>query len=158
MDINENGFALTKFTVPVVRQMAEVIPGGFFVYKEDEKRELLFANHQVLKIYGCKNLEEFKELTGYTFQGMVHPDDFDNIQEDIDRQVARKDNHHAMDHVIYRIIQKDGTVRWVDDYGHLSITEDFGAVFYVFINDITEARKALEEKDRIIAELQAKLH
>ena len=82
-----DGFALTKFTMPVIWQMSSVIPGGFFIYHEDEKRELIYANNKVLDIYGCKTLDEFKELTGYTFQGMVHPDDFESIQTTIDSQI-----------------------------------------------------------------------
>ena len=79
-----DGFALTRYTMPVVMQMAEVIPGGFFIYREDEKRELIYANKKVLEIYGCDTLDEFKALTGFTFQGMVHPEDFERIQQSID--------------------------------------------------------------------------
>ena len=46
-----DGFALTKFTMPVIWQMSSVIPGGFFIYHEDEKRELIYANNNVLDIY-----------------------------------------------------------------------------------------------------------
>jgi len=136
-----DGFALTKFTMPVVWQMSSVIPGGFFVYHEDDKRELIYANQKVLDIYGCASLDEFKELTGYTFQGMVHPDDFESIQESIDSQIDHEEGD-SMDHVEYRIIRKNGEIRWVDDYGHFSYSPEFGDLYYVFINDITE-KKAL---------------
>ena len=56
-----DGFALTRFTLPVIWQMSKVIPGGFFIYHEDEKRELIYANDKVCEIYGCANLDEFKE-------------------------------------------------------------------------------------------------
>ncbi|MCR5209766.1 MAG: PAS domain-containing protein [Lachnospiraceae bacterium] len=139
-------FALTKFTMPVIWQMSSVIPGGFFIYHENDKRELIYANKKVLDIYGCKNLDEFKELTGYTFQGMVHPDDFEAIQANIDSQID-DENGDSTDHVEYRIIRKDGEVRWVDDYGHYSYSPEFGDVYYVFISDITE-KKALLRSER----------
>lgn len=143
-----DGFALTKYTMPVVRQMSAVIPGGFFVYREDEKRELIYANRKVFEIYGCADLAEFKELTGYTFEGMVHPEDFAQIQASIDSQIDAAEGD-SMDHVEYRIIRKDGTVRWVDDYGHYSYSPEYGDVYYVFISDITESKKMLnEENDR----------
>ncbi|MCR5650959.1 MAG: PAS domain-containing protein [Lachnospiraceae bacterium] len=148
-------FALTKYTLPVVWQMAEVIPGGFFIYREDEKRELIYSNSKVHEIFGCKNLAEFKEYTGYTFQGMVHPDDFAKIQGDIDSQIDSEEGD-AMDHVVYRIKRKDGEIRWVDDYGHFSHSPEYGDVYYVFINDITEAKQS-EEAGKTLEALPGKI-
>lgn len=135
-----DGFALTKYTMPVVWQMSKVIPGGFFIYHEDEKRELIYANQKVLDIYGCANLDEFKELTGYTFEGMVYHEDFVKIQSIIDSQIDAEDGD-SMDHVQYRITRKDGEIRWVDDFGHFSYSPEYGDVYYVFISDITENKK-----------------
>ena len=151
-----DGFALTKFTMPVIWQMSSVIPGGFFIYHEDEKRELIYANNKVLDIYGCKTLDEFKELTGYTFQGMVHPDDFESIQTTIDSQID-DEKGDSTDHVEYRIIRKDGEVRWVDDYGHYSYSPEFGDVYYVFISDITEKKALIRSEkhyDRLYSDIQ----
>ncbi|MCR5626118.1 MAG: diguanylate cyclase [Lachnospiraceae bacterium] len=133
-----DNFTLTKYTMPIVRQMAEVIPGGFFIYREDKVRELIYHNNKVLDIYGCNTSEEFKALTGNTFQGMVYPEDFDVIQESIDKQIDSEDGD-GMDHVIYRITRLDGKVRWVDDYGHFSHSPDYGDIYYVFISDITDS-------------------
>ncbi len=142
-----DGFALTKYTMPVVRQMSGVIPGGFFIYKENETRELIYANQKVFDIYGCADLSEFKELTGYTFEGMVHPDDFRIIQDSIDSQID-SDEGDSFDHVEYRIIKKDGEVRWVDDFGHYGYSPEYGDVYYVFISDITERKKAQERHEQ----------
>jgi len=49
---------------------------------------------------------------------MIHPDDFEKIQSSIDEQISQPSNKRNIDYVVYRIIQKDGTIRWVDDYGH----------------------------------------
>ena len=130
-------FTLTKYTMPIIRQMAEVIPGGFFIYREDDKRELIYYNRQVLEIFGCETGSEFRTLTGGTFEGMVYKDDFKRIQDSIDDQINAEEGN-GMDHVVYRIIRKDGSIRWIDDYGHFSHSEDFGDIYYVFINDITE--------------------
>ncbi|MCR4717703.1 MAG: PAS domain-containing protein [Lachnospiraceae bacterium] len=144
-DEYEDNFALTKYTLPVIWQMANVIPGGFFIYKENENRELIYASQKVLEIYGCETLDEFKELTGFTFRGMVHPADFNRIQESIDDQIDSVDGD-SNDYVVYRIVRKDGEVRWVDDYGHFSHSPEYGDVYYVFISDITETKK-LEESN-----------
>ncbi len=140
----EQEYFLTLENIPMVRKMSEKIPGGFFVYRENESQELIFANHIVLDIFGCDTLEEFKELTGYTFRGMVHSEDYDAIQQSIEEQIAA-DVEDKLDYVVYRIIRKDGTVRWIADYGHFANSKDFGDVYYVFISDITEKHNAEEE-------------
>ena len=138
--------------LPMLKWVAEQVPGGFFVYAAKEPYELFYANSAVLDIYGCKNLDEFKELTGYTFQGMVHTDDFAAIQASIEEQIADPDNDH-LDHVEYRITRRDGEIRWLDDYGHFATFPEHGDAFYVFISDITERRHIQEEKLRMEMEL-----
>ncbi len=134
--------------LPMLKWVAEHVPGGFFVYSAKEPYELFYANNAVLDIYGCKNLDEFKELTGFTFQGMVYPDDFDEIQQSIEEQIADPDNDR-LDHVEYRITRRDGEIRWIDDYGHFATFPEHGDAFYVFISDITERRLIQEEKLRM---------
>ncbi|MBR3746009.1 MAG: PAS domain-containing sensor histidine kinase, partial [Selenomonadaceae bacterium] len=131
---------------------AEHVPGGFFIYSAKPPFTVLYVNTEVLNIYGCENLDEFKELTGYTFAGMVYPKDFIQIQASIEEQIANPDNE-KLDHVEYRITRKDGEIRWVDDYGHLSTFPEYGDAFYVFISDITERKQIQEEKQRMEMEL-----
>ena len=140
-------FQLNEETIHIVEEIGRHMPGGFFIYKKEMPEELLYANCAVLDIFGCKNLEEFKELTGYTFKGMLHPDDYDTVSETIQRQV--QENEEFMDYVEYRIIRRDGAVRWVDDYGHYTDTEAYGGIYYVFISDITEKHERMES-DKII--------
>ncbi|MBQ6298467.1 MAG: response regulator [Selenomonadaceae bacterium] len=153
--MGRNNFLGKKYlyeVLPMLKWVAEQVPGGFFVYSAKEPYELFYANSEVLDIYACENLDEFKELTGYTFKGMVHPDDFDAIQQSIEEQIADPENDH-LDHVEYRITRKDGEIRWIDDYGHFATFPEHGDAFYVFISDITERRQIQEEKLRMEMEL-----
>ena len=131
-----------------VEWIAEQMPGGFFIYRADESMELLYVNQSTCEIYGCETVDEFREFTGNSFRGMVHPDDFEKIQSSIDEQMSQPTNRRGIDYVAYRIIQKDGTIRWVDDYGHCASLPGYGAVNYVFIEDITEYKIAEKEKER----------
>ncbi len=97
--------------IPAIQWLGEQIPGGFFIYRADESQEILFANQAVLRIFGCKDMNEFIMLTGNTFRGMVHPDDVKAIQASIDQQIANSNNDN-LDYVEYRILRKDGSVRW----------------------------------------------
>ena len=156
-------FQLNEETIPVVEEIGRHMPGGFFIYKAEQPEELLYANHAVLDIFGCANLEEFKELTGYTFKGMLHPEDYRPVSDSIVEQIAKSEER--LDYVEYRIIRKDGAVRWVDDFGHYTETEAYGGIYYVFISDITakrrrrieEAKRQAEEGQRRLREQQGKL-
>ncbi|MCR4591329.1 MAG: hypothetical protein K5668_10980 [Lachnospiraceae bacterium] len=55
----------------------------------------------------------------------------------------------------YRIIRKDGSVCWVDDYGHYTETQAYGGVYYVFISDITKKREHQELSNALKAAEEA---
>ena len=153
--MSENRFELNENTLPIIEEIGSHMPGGFFIYRAEEPEQLIYANKAVLDIYCCKDLDEFKTLTGYTFRGMVHPDDYGRISASILQQIEESDDQ--MDYAEYRIIRKDGAVRWVDDYGHYSETKTYGGIYTVFISDITEKRESREAgmatRDAVIAAL-----
>ena len=139
---------IDKDTLPSLLRLGGILPGGFFVYRAEEPLDILYVNDATLRIFGCDTLDEFKALTGYTFRGMVHPEDFDSIQGSIDSQIADEGNEN-LDYVEYRIIRRDGEVCWVDDYGHFAHLDGYGDVYYVFIWDVTDKRRAREERFRM---------
>lgn len=137
-----------EHTLPIIEQISEGMPGGFFIYHADGDEELIYINGAMLRIFGCGTLEEFKELTGYTFKGIVHPEDLDAVEASIQSQIAN--SGQDLDYVEYRIIRRDGTVRWVQDYGHFVHTETYGDLFYVFMEDATERmQRRMAELERV---------
>ncbi len=136
-----NNFDLNEYTLSVIEEIGGHMPGGFFIYKAAEPEELIYANKEVFRIFGCADLNEFKELTGFTFRGMVHPDDYDSISASIVQQIDT--NEDQMDYAEYRITRKDGRIRWVDDYGHYCDTKAYGGIYVVFISDITEKKEQI---------------
>ncbi len=140
-------------TLPIVKQMTEGMPGGFFIYHADGDEKLIYINSAVLRIFGCKTEEEFVELTGFTFRGMVYPEDLEEVESSIVQQI--ENSVYDLDYVEYRIVQKDGSVRWIEDYGHFMHTEMYGDIFYVFIEDATERlKKRMTELEEINDELR----
>ncbi len=135
-------FELNDRTMEIVEELGRHMPGGFFIYRAEEPEELIYANQAAAGIFGCRDAEELRSLTGWTFRGMVHPEDYDAVKASIGKQISTDDE--GVDHVEYRIIRKDGAVRWVDDYGHYTETEAYGGIYYVFISDITDKRKQME--------------
>ena len=135
-------FILNEQSLAVIEQFGEHMPGGFFIYKSDESEELLYANKAVFRIFGCENLDEFKALTGFTFRGMIHPEDYERVSSAIKKQI--NESRSDMDFVEYRIIRKDGETRWIDDYGHYVESDVYKGLYYVFISDITDMHQKAE--------------
>lgn len=151
---DEFGTAMDDGTIKAIEQMAEGMPGGFFIYRADGDEELIYINSAILRIFGCDTEEEFRQLTGFTFKGMVYPEDLEEVEKSIRRQIA--DNVYDLDYVEYRIIQRDGSVRWVEDYGHFVHTQRHGDIFYVFIDDATDRmKKRIAELEEVNRELRA---
>lgn len=133
-------------------EVAEGIPGGFFSYHADGNLELISFNTELIRMYGCETAEELREYVGNSFKGIVHEDDFERVQSSIERQIT-VDN--TIDYVEYRIKAKDGTIKYVKDYGRFVKTKNYGDIFYVFLNDITiEERARAEAESELIRKIE----
>lgn len=131
-------------------EMLASVSDGFFIYRATDDEKVLFVNPTVFKIFGCEDMEEYRQIAGTTFIEMVHPEDRKRVQWEIHEQVKQSDR--KMDYIRYRIIRKDGEVRWIDDCGHLENGESTdGKLFYVFITDITDTITQ-QQIDRILGQ------
>ena len=139
---------LSETMLLAANEVAEGLPGGFFSYHADGNLELISFNKELINMFGCDTAEEFREYTGNSFRGIVFEEDFQRIQDSITVQITPEND---IDTVEYRIRSKDGSIKFVRDYGRFVSTEKYGDIFYVFIYDITEEenRKILEEEERL---------
>ncbi len=112
------------------------LPGGFFVYEATGSESILYAGPNVLALYECKNMGEFIVHTGGTFKGMVHPEDYNKIQNQIQAQTIFGEKKH--DYVRYRIVTRNGIIRYVEDFGHLLHRDDGKSYYYVYIVDVDQ--------------------
>ncbi len=129
LDLNEQ-------TLPAIEQITDGMPGGFFIYHADGNEELIYANMAMVSIFGCDSMEDFYEHIGGSFRGLVHPEDLEQVEKSIYSQVSMSSK--GLDYVEYRVIRKDGMIRWIRDYGRFVHTDLYGDVFYVFVEDATE--------------------
>lgn len=120
------------------------MPGGFFIYRANDTEEIIYANKALLRIFQCDTWEDFQLLTGNSFKGLVYLEDLDAVEQSIQEQIAN--SKYDLDYVEYRILRKDGQIRWIEDYGHFIHSESSGDFFYVFVGDATE------KKNRLLAE------
>lgn len=110
-------------------------PNSLFIYEAHDDEKILYANLRCAQLFGCDDVEDFFELVGESFRNMVHPDDLDRVEHEIAAQIADP-ALQALDHVAYRIVCKDGTVKNVVDAGRLVYHRVFGNIFYVGLIDL----------------------
>ncbi|MDE6241354.1 MAG: PAS domain-containing protein [Anaeroplasmataceae bacterium] len=120
------------------------IPGGLLIYYAYGNEEIIYANDELVHLFGCDSLEDFKQWTHNSFQGVVHPEDLKKVEDSILNQLSA--NKSKLDHIVYRIIRKDNKIRYVEDFGKLVHDEQHGDIFYVFITDITSS---IQEKEKV---------
>ena len=143
-------FVLNEQTLNIFKEIGRHMPGGFFIYKAGGNEDLIYVNDAVISLFGCDDLDDFISLTGNTFKGMLHPDDYANVTDSVNDQIRMSSEN--IDHVLYRIIRKDGQIRWIDDYGHYTETDNYGGIYYVFIADVTEQHEEDERNDHDLKE------
>lgn len=145
---------VSEFTREIENFLDE-IPGGFFIYKDNETQDIIYANRALIKICGCDDYRDFLDYTKGSFRHLVHESDYEAIQKSIERQIHKGPD--KMDYVEYRIRRKDGVDRWIEDFGHIIHNDVLGDIFYVFVNDATEKlEKQFIEKAALISKQNAR--
>ena len=117
-------------------QIPTGLPGGFFIYEAEGDEKIIFAETNVVKLFGCDTYEDFMDFVGGNFKGMVHPDDLHKIENQIEAQTIYAEKRH--DYVRYRIITKQGEIRYIEDFGHLLHWTNGKSFYYVFIVDVDQ--------------------
>lgn len=144
LDTEEQDISPDLLAAYEVKKFIDEIPGGFFIYHADGNEQLIYANRAMLRIFQCETFREFRELTGNSFRGIVHPEDLEEVEASIREQITN--SQYDLDYVEYRIIQKGGQIRWIEDYGHFLHSATAGDIFYVFAADATEKRQKVQDE------------
>lgn len=123
-----------------VKNIATGIPGAFLVYKAHGGEEILFANDDLVRLFGCESLDEFLGLVQSSFKHLVHPDDIERVEAEIWSQIGAQQSEdggaeYFDDYVEYRIVTKSGAVKHVFDLGRLVDNDTYGEIFYVFLRE-----------------------
>lgn len=124
-------FTNTDFSKKYIQNSLSLVPGGFLIYRADESEEILFANRTLLDIFECETDEQFFEITGGTFKGLVYSEDLQDVEYSIKLQANAGGDPH--DHNHYRIMTRSGKLKYVEDFGRLYDDPDEGLLYYVFV-------------------------
>lgn len=124
-------------TLDDLQRMADSMPGGFMVYTADDSEQFIMVNRRLLEILECNTEDQFMELTGGCFKGMVYQDDLSQVEHQITTLLDEEDNRDQYDYVQYRSETRSGKLRYIEDFGRLihGSSGDFYAVFVVDIHE-----------------------
>jgi PAS domain S-box-containing protein len=129
------------------RLLIENIPTVAWVTSQNGRT--VFISSNVEKIYGYTTDEVMAKGDELWF-GRIHPDDRDHVQEAFRSLFDQR----VQFSVEYRIQRKDGQWIWLQDRANI-VEEKAGEHFaYGVFSDITDRRRAEEEKEKLQAQLQ----
>jgi len=110
------------------------LPGAFIVYRADkENDEILLANNELLRLTGCKNMDELLAYTGKSFCNLIRPDEQESCQKSIWSQI---NGGHSNDYIFFHMRKADGKYISVLDHGRIVDSVHNGRIFYVMIMDL----------------------
>ncbi len=122
-----------------VKDIIDNMPGAFIVYRADkENDEILLANSELLRLTGCKNMDELLAYTGKSFCNLIRPDEQERCQKSIWSQI---DGGHSNDYIFFHMKKADGTYISVLDHGRIVDSVHNGRVFYVMIMDLKSLQR-----------------
>ena len=115
------------------------MPGAFIVYRADkENDEILLANNELLRLTGCKNMDELLAYTGKSFRNLIRRDEQESCQKSIWSQI---DGGNVNDYSFFHMRKADGTYISVLDHGRIVDSVHNGRVFYVMIMDLKSLQR-----------------
>ncbi len=124
------------------------ISGGLKILEIENDCSYAYISEGAASLHGY-TVAEFMEKFGHSILSNVHPNDIERVSEEAKLQISENDFFT----VKYRIICKDGSIKWVVDRGKLSVDHTDGKkLWYVLIQDVTEhelMEKKLEEERRL---------
>ena len=122
-----------------IKDIIDNLPGAFIVYRADkENDEILLANSELLRLTGCKNMDELLAYTGKSFCNLIRPDEQESCQKSIWSQI---NGGHSNDYIFFHMRKADGKYISVLDHGRIVDSVHNGRVFYVMIMDLNALQR-----------------
>ena len=116
-----------------IEKISANMPGALLVYKASEGENIIYASDEIARIFECETIEEFMKFTGGSFATIVYPEDIEEIEAIINKQVQATNGY---DYITYRIITKNGNIKKIEDWGHFVHDEELGDLYYVYLHDM----------------------
>ena len=122
-----------------MKDIIDNLPGAFIVYRADkENDEILLANSELLRLTGCKNMDELLAYTGKSFCNLIRPDEQESCQKSIWSQI---NGGHSNDYIFFHMQKANGKYISVLNHGRIVDSVHNGRVFYVMIIDLKSLQR-----------------
>lgn len=132
-----------KMEADILRQNRQLevilnsIQGGMMICQDDLEFTYLYVDERIAAMFGY-TVEEFLEKTGGTGFGAVYPPDLMRVKQECKESFANGKKDYSMK---YRVLCKDGTIKWVIDSGSKIELETGETVLNSFYLDITKTEE-----------------
>jgi PAS domain S-box-containing protein len=123
-----------------------------FLWKNVEGWPVEFVSDNVNELFGYKAEEFTSGIISYA--GVVHPHDLEKVEKEVTK-FSREAGRKEFTHDPYRIVAKDGEIKWLDDMTFIRRNKKGDITHYEgIVMDISERVKAEDEKEGLQDKLQ----
>ncbi|GAA5261533.1 PAS domain-containing protein [Methanocalculus sp. MC3] len=131
------------------RSLVANVPGVIYRCLPDEDWTMIYMNSRIEEISGHP-YTDFIRNSVRTYESIIHPDDRRDVRESINRSLSAREPWDIQ----YRIIHRDGGMRWVQERGRI-FSQDSGITYLDgFIFDITSRKQAEDALEIVNRKLQ----
>lgn len=130
-----------------IELMLSQLPGGMQISYFKGDFAIKWISESLCRLLGYSGEAEFFNAGLRDCRSFMHPADFEGARDQLTAQLSQGDTYH----VEYRVVQKNGALLWVADFGKKLTDSDGDEVLYGFISDITahkERELKIQEADR----------
>ena len=115
-------------------------PAVAFLWKNEEGWPVDYVSENVVSLLGYTAEEIMSGKVSYV--DVVHPEDLERVGEEVET-FSSEEGRERFDHIPYRVIAKDGSVKWVRDSTSIRRDQDGGVSHYHgIVEDRTETIEA----------------
>jgi len=116
----------------------EYVPGGV-ILMEAVHGDVLYANGRALEILECDSIDEFSELSGEKFKGVIVPEDYAQVKRNT--QSLIRSGSVVATQITYRVKTKSGTLKRIYHVGKFFKDTPYGRILSVFVSEDDMALK-----------------
>ena len=116
----------------------EYVPGGVLLMDAIHGK-VLYVNGRALEILECDNVDDFRELAGERFKGVIDPEDYASVKKNT--QTLFRSGSFVATQITYRVKTRSGKVKRIYHVGKFFRDTPYGRILSVFISEDDMALK-----------------
>lgn len=115
-----------------------------FKWNNDEEWSIASVSHSVSKLLGYSDKDFLSKSVIYS--ACIHEDDIVEVRKEV--ETALESKQYFFEHKPYRLVTKDGSIKWVHDYT-IIVRDDFTHEILYFLGYLTDITPLKELNDQL---------